>query len=273
VDSLKLELFKTSSTAITDTTSSSVATFHCEASQNAVDAENYRSAPQTIRCQSEISPAMQVHNKIKRIADLEQELVSSKLEFACAKSYEDCLKLQLEKMRHALAKAASSNVTASLRLEAPIALKLDLQSLLAPLSPKKICAYAHHANEVLSRGTYRLTLELFDQFDSLIHPSTEVDSRGWGKLSPRRPNNNKSSDRPNGKPCPLGLKPQFQSRANTTTMVSRACSILLSTQSLSGAFSIVLSTQDDNSDLVNNSNTTRDGANTHTAFGCFLRFC
>jgi len=36
-----------------------------------------------------------MHYKIKRIADLERESVSSKLELAYVKSYEDKLKLQL----------------------------------------------------------------------------------------------------------------------------------------------------------------------------------
>jgi hypothetical protein len=97
VDSLKLELAKMSRTLLAKTISSNVATFYFEVS-SAISAENNCSATHITCHQSEVTAAIQMHYKIKWIADFQRALVSLRLELACAKSYEESLKPQLAKM-------------------------------------------------------------------------------------------------------------------------------------------------------------------------------
>ena len=272
VDSLKLELAKFSST-LAKTASSSVTPFYSEASP-AISPENNRSATHITRYQSEITAAMQMHYKIKRITDLERELVSLKLELACAKSYADNLRLQLAKSSD-LAKTTCSN-DHHLESSPVIGAENGFWPMFHPLSLKMSCneSAVNRAQKVLNRGTCHFTLQLFEKIDSLLHPPTEVDSRGWSMLSLRRTTTDNIEDRLNQKTYASDLNLQLQS-CTKANLVSMACAILLSTQSLSGAFSILLSTQDDdyNPVLRNNLNTYQDRVNRHTALGDFLRFC
>lgn len=215
-----------------------------------------------------------MHYKIKRIADLERESVSSKLELAYVKSYEDKLKLQLWNMNSNLAKTTCSNAATSHHLEASsvIGAENDCWPLFYPLSLKMSCVESavNHAHKVLNRD---FTLQFLDKIDSLLHPPTEVDSRGWSMRSLRRTTTDNIEDRLNQKTYASDLNLQLQSYTKQN-LVSMACSILLSTQSLSGEFSILLSTQDDdyNPVLRNNRNTYQDRVK-RLAFDNFLRFC
>jgi hypothetical protein len=221
---------------------------------------------------------MQMHYKIKWIADLEWELVSLKLEVACAKSYEDNLMLQLANMSSDLAKSTCSYNTTSHHLEpAPvIGAENDFWPLLHPPSLKMSCVKStvNRSQKVLNQGTCHNTFELFHNMVSLRHPLSEVDSCGWSMPSLCRTTTENIEDSLNHKTYASDQNLQLQSFTKAN-LVFMACSILLSTQSLSGAFFILLSTQDDdcNPVLNNNCNAYQYRVNKHAALDDFLRFC
>lgn len=181
----------------------------------------------------------------ERITSLERELVSTKLQLACAKSSEDSLKHQLAKMRLALSKATSSNVTASHsessradgaendssglhRLNFTI-IKVPTAN---PLSRKKSgddldVHRARKAKKALNPGSCASALNLYAEFDAPLHPSPEVVSHGGGELTLRRPACNNSVDRLNRNSCAsaLNLLKLHGLPVPTTSMMSLASSI------------------------------------------------
>jgi hypothetical protein len=176
----------------------------------------------------------------ERIASLERELVSTKLQLACAKSTEDSLKHQLAKMRLALSKATSSNVPASHSassraddaendssglhrhnnaiIEVPIGNPLSRKKSGDDLDvhrPRKV-------KKVLNPGSCASALNLYAEFDAPLHPSPEVDSRVGGELSLRRPVCNSRADRLNKNSCAsaLNLLKLFGLPSPTPSMMS-----------------------------------------------------
>jgi hypothetical protein len=165
----------------------------------------------------------------ERIAYLERELVSVKLQLACAKSSEDHLKLGLVKARLALAKAMGGNVLTSHFESSPPDCVVNKPTMLQiddpanPLSRKtsrdELASYrprkAPHTNMFLNPSSCASTTNLFAKVDEPLHRSTDVDSRGGGALSLRRPtkptNNSSSSraDRLNPNSCASGLNLQL----------------------------------------------------------------
>ena len=159
----------------------------------------------------------------ERIASLEWELVSTKMQLACAKSSEDSLKHQLAKMRVALSKATSSSVTASYsessRADAAENGRSDLHRQYHaiievptgnPLSRKKSgddldVHRARNVKKVLNPGSCASALNLYAEFDVSLHPLPEVDSGFGGELSLRRPACNNMVDRLNRNSCASAL--------------------------------------------------------------------
>lgn len=141
----------------------------------------------------------------ERITSLERELVSTKLQLACARSTEDSLKHQLAKMRLALSKATSSNApashSASSRADGAENDSSGLHRLNYaiievptgnPLSRKKSgddldVHRPRKVKKVLNPGSCASALNLYAEIDAPLHPSPVVDSRGGGELSLRRP--------------------------------------------------------------------------------------
>ncbi len=162
----------------------------------------------------------------ERIADLERELCSAKLQLVCAKSSLDSLEHQLAMTTLALFKAARSNATAS-HSESSRAngAESDRSSLHRlnyatievptrnPLSRKKsgddLVIYRKRktpcTKKVLNPGSCASALNLYAEVDALLHPSSEVDSRGGGELSLRRPTYINRVDRLNMNSCASGL--------------------------------------------------------------------
>jgi hypothetical protein len=210
VDSLKLELAKMSST-LAKTTSSNVTTFYCETSP-AIGAENNRSATHITRHQSEVTAAMQMHYKIKWIAELEWALVSLKLELAYAKSYEDILKPLLTKMSLVLAKTTCSNNTTSHHLKASPAIGAEngFWPLFCPPSLSCDKLVVNRAQKVLNQGTCHFTLQLFNKINLLLHPPTGVDLRGWSILLLRGTTTDTIEDCQNQKTYASDLNLQLQ---------------------------------------------------------------
>jgi len=197
---------------------------------------------------------------------------------ASIKSYKDNLKLQLANMSSDLAKTTCSDDTTSHHLEAaPVILaENDFWQLFHPLSLKMNCikSAVNRAHKVLNRGTCLFSLQLFDNIVLLLYPPSEVNSRGLSMPSLRCTGTDNIADRLNQKTYASDQNLQLQSRTKAN-LVFMACSILVSTQSLSGAFSILLSTQDDdcNPVLKNNCNAYQYRVNKHAALDDFLRFC
>ena len=150
----------------------------------------------------------------ERIVHLERELVSAKLQLACAKSSEDHLKLDLAKTRLALAKATGGNVstfhTESSRLDCAITKptrfrNVDSANLLSRKSSRdELASYsdrlrkAPHTKRLLNPGSCSSALNLFAEIDPPQNRSTDV-SRGGGALSLHR------SNRLNPNSCASGL--------------------------------------------------------------------
>ena len=125
----------------------------------------------------------------ERIASLEWELVSTKLQLACAKSSEDSLKHQLAEMRVALSKATSSYVTASYsessRADGSENGRSDLHRQYhaiievptgKPLSRKKsgddLFHRARKVKKVLNPGSCASALNLYAKVNASLHPVT-----------------------------------------------------------------------------------------------------
>jgi len=162
----------------------------------------------------------------ERIADLERELVSTKLQLACAKCSIDSLEHQLAITSSSLFKATSSKVTASHSdtsradgaendrsilhyvdyavIEVPTANPHSRKTSGDDLDVDR-ARKAPHTKKVLNPGSCASALNLFSLIDAPLSPSSEVDSRNGGALSLRRPTNNNRTDRLNPNSCASGL--------------------------------------------------------------------
>lgn len=155
----------------------------------------------------------------ERISNLERELVSTKLELACAKSSIDSLEHQLAMKTSALLKATGSesphadgavNDLRSLRNVTHTIIEVPLSN---PLSRKKSGdelllhrpQKVPHTNKIINPGSCASALNLFAEIVAPLNPSTEFDSRCEDALTLRRPTNNIRSDRLNPNSCASGL--------------------------------------------------------------------
>jgi hypothetical protein len=183
----------------------------------------------------------------ERITDLERELVSTKLQLACAKSSICSLEDHLA-MTRALFMATSSNVTTShsesSRLDGTENDRNTLNdanhdsigdSTTNPFSREQIGAdldfhrawKAPHTKKISNPGSCASALNLFAKSDA-IHPSADVHSLGWGTLSHRRPASNHMADRLNLNSCSSGLnipKPIGLPPLPSPSMISMTSSI------------------------------------------------
>ncbi|KAL3775207.1 hypothetical protein ACHAW5_002768 [Stephanodiscus triporus] len=152
----------------------------------------------------------------ERISNLERELVSTKLELACAKSTIDSLEHQLAMKTSALLRATCSespcadgavNDLRSLRsniIEVPSSNPFSRKKSGDELSlqrPRK----APHTNKIINPGSCASALNLFTEIVAPLHPSTEFDSRCEDALTLRRHTNTIRSDRLNPNSCASGL--------------------------------------------------------------------